>query len=283
MAKIFVTYSNDLYSNTRDFAAKMALFRGGFDRTIVYKPEDIDKEFRSKNVKILSQKRGAGLWLWKPYSVYKALCEEADFGDILFYGDAGSFFVRNCEYLVQSMKDEDIWVSNIPLMEKQFTKSKAFDIMDCNNDEVKDSAQIQANFICLRKSESSLQFVKEWLELCCNYDLLASDEDIQKEVPEFINHRNDQSVLSLLVKKHNIGPHLDPTQYGKYQMKYFIKGRFFVETKNLDTYKSCIFLHREKNISLKILISSILMTYLPEIIVKKLSKNYKLAINIEDK
>jgi len=34
-----------------------------------YGPNDIDNEFKKKNIEILSQKRGNGYWLWKPYFI----------------------------------------------------------------------------------------------------------------------------------------------------------------------------------------------------------------------
>lgn len=274
MNKIFVTYSNELYAKSRDFAAKMAIKFGGFDRAVVYHPEDIDEKFRNQNSKILCQKRGAGLWLWKPYSIYKALIEECEFGNILFYGDAGSFFLRDSSSLLLSMKGEDIWLSNIPLVEKQYTKSLAFDLMNCNDNNIKDSAQIQANFICVRKSKSSVQFIKEWLDLCCCYDLISPDNDASNENEEFIAHRNDQSILSLLAKKYGIKPHLDPSQYGRYKMKYFIQGRIMADTNNSENYNPCIFLHREKEVSLKTILRAILITYLPQFVVKSISQNY---------
>lgn len=273
MDKIFVTYSNELYAPTRDFAAKMAVKRGGFDRAVVYKPEDIDDEFKFMNELILSQKRGAGLWLWKPYSIYKALIEEAKEGDILFYGDAGSFFFRSCNPIIESMGQEEIWVSNIPLVEKQYTKEDAFNIMECNSEKNKDTAQVQANFLCLRKSNRSLRFVKEWLDYCSNYDLLADDSSIQKSMncSDFIEHRNDQSILSLLSKKWSIKPHLDPSQYGLFPEKYHARG-IMVSTGNKGEYKPCIALHRSKVINFFVVIRPLANVYLPHFIVKGLLK-----------
>ena len=100
---IFITYSNDLYSESRDYCLKMAIKKGKADRAIAYRPEDIDSHFREAHSNILNQKTGNGLWLWKPYFLCKTLDEEANSGDIVLYCDAGSYFFRNCKPIIASI------------------------------------------------------------------------------------------------------------------------------------------------------------------------------------
>lgn len=271
MKKIYVTYSNALYAQTRDFSASMALKRGGFDQAVVYSPSDIDNSFRKANAKVLSQKRGAGLWLWKPYFIFKALTEIADLGDIIFYGDAGSFFFQSCTNIINSMGEEDIWLSNIPLIERQFTTQYAFVLMDCDRDDFKNSCQIQANFICLRKSERSLKFIAEWLDYCCDYDIISGENEssIYPNYNNFKSHRYDQSVLSLLSKKWEIKPHLDPSQFGRYPQKYYVNGEH-QDTGNIGEYKPCIILHRFKKVTLKVILSGLFYAYMPKSLLIKL-------------
>lgn len=273
MKKVFICYANEPYAQARDFCAKMALKRGGFDKAIAYKPEDVDESFKRENALIFSQKRGAGLWLWKPYIILKTLQEELEEGDILFYGDSGSYFFRNCNAILDSMGNEDIWVSNISLLERQYTKQDAFDALNANTDQIRNSAQIQGSFVGLRKSQDTIQLVKEWLSFCENYDILSDGPSANPNCKDFIAHREDQSILSLLCKKKGVVPHLDPTQYAKYPLIYLRNGGTYVDTDNQGEYKPCIAFHRSPKITLMVILRPLLYIYLPQWIIKMLSRD----------
>ena len=76
--------------------------------------------------------------------------------------------------------------------------------------------------MAFKKTDFVVSFVKEWLEYCCGYELLCpakrEDEDIG-----IYSHREDQSILSFLVKKYSIRAYYDPSQYGDYRKSIFIK------------------------------------------------------------
>lgn len=268
----YITYSNAIYCETRDFSITMALKKGKVDTVTAYKPEDIDNDFWRKNKEILQQGAGNGLWLWKPYFLNKKLKEVCD-GDIVIYCDAGSFFFRSCKDIIMSM-DDDIWVSDIPLIEKQFTKPELLEMMGCHDDEYINTNQVQANFIAIRKSRRGELFAKEWLDWCCKENALTRETIYLVEPPEwcFMGHRSDQSVLSLLVKKWGLKVHQDPTQYGRVPEKYYVKGRIYKRTLNSGEYNPCIILHREKKPSLKNCINQWLCTWLPLFIIHFISR-----------
>ncbi len=54
--------------------------------------------------------------------------------------------------------------------------------------------------------------MKEWLSLCCDFELLSPAGLGKFDVPTtdfgeaFVAHREDQSIFSLLCKKHGISP-----------------------------------------------------------------------------
>lgn len=271
----FITYSNDLYSETREYCAKMATKKGKVDKVIVYKPEDIDGEFYSEHADELSLKAGNGLWLWKPYFLNKTL-KNVEEGDIVLYCDAGSFFFRSCAPIIESMND-DIWVSDIPLIEKQFTKPELMELMDCKSAEFLNSNQVQANFIAIRKTQRGLKFAKEWLDYCCLPNALTRETTISSAENGylFIGHRSDQSVLSLLTKKWGVEPHLDPSQYGRVPEKYYAQGRLYNDTERRGEYKPCIILHRGKKPVFKTCLNQWLCTWIPLPVVHLISTPYK--------
>lgn len=255
----FVTYSNEAYVKTKRFAIFCARLFGGFRKFFSYSPEDIDAKFFEAHEDILKEKRGGGLYLWKPYFVLRALESVRD-GDWIFYCDAGSFFIRNHKKLL-SVSDSDVWVSDLPLLEWQFTKEKVFRTLGA--EEFADTNQIQANFIAVRKSAKSLAFVREWLDYCGRYELMSPSDESERE--GFVAHRQDQSILSLLCKKHGIRPHLDPSQYGKIPQKYNLQkdGRVFRIPEHERRYPVCLILHRTKDVRFKVCVRQWLCAVLP--------------------
>ncbi|KWU59138.1 hypothetical protein [Priestia megaterium] len=251
--KILINYANDKYKKTQKFNSFTGKHIGKFDKIYSYSPDDIDYEFREKNKKILEQTRGNGLWLWKPYFIYKTLCL-CNEGDIVFYCDSGSFFIRNVEHLIKSMKEnEKIWVSDIPLLEVNFTKLRCLEKMKCNSDEFKYTNQIQGTFFMVVCCEESKQFVKKWLYLCQDYELISPESNSHNnEYIEygFLSHREDQSILSLLCKIKKLDPHRDPSQKGKFQIAYYSPYYPFVKKHYADIYKPVVFLHKFSNVDI---------------------------------
>ena len=83
-----VTCADERYQKAMKYNARTARKKGGVDRVYMYSVSDIDPEFREKNRHILSQPRGNGYWLWKPYFIARTLRLLQE-GDYLVYCDAG--------------------------------------------------------------------------------------------------------------------------------------------------------------------------------------------------
>ena len=272
--RIFVSYGDEKFSTSLKRAGFMARLLGRFDKIYLYGPNDIDDVFKSRNKEILSIKRGAGLWLWKPYILYKAILEKAIDGDIVFYCDAGSFFIRSVSHIERSMDKDDIWVSEIPFMEGQFTKEDTFSILDIV-DNIRMTPQIQASCICVRRTPSSIEFIKKWLDCCCNIYLLHP-KNLKPGLDNkdyFISHREDQSILSLICKKNGIVPHQDPTLHGKYPELYTNYGFIKPIMSRTREYPVCIILHRSPCISIKSMIKNTIISILPKFIGRYLLGN----------
>lgn len=109
-------------------------------------------------------------------------------GEILFYCDSGVCFFRTVDGILSKLKEQDVWVSELPLKKKQFTKQQTFDIMDCNKLEYKEFAQISGNFCAFKNSDFSKMFVDEWLHYCC---------DIRAFAPPMVQTLEDQFLTGL--------------------------------------------------------------------------------------
>lgn len=266
--RIFITFGDEKFQKSRDFAAKMAKIFGGFDRVITYTPADIDRSFYDAHKDIFAIKRGFGLWLWKPYFVYKALTEVCQDGDCLFYQDGGAFLIRNIKYVEKAMGSDDFWVSCVPLCEWQFTKKDAFELLDCHGDNYEKTPQIQGGFLYIRKNEKTVEIIKEWLTLCSDIRLLHPENiELNNENPKgFHGHREDQSILSLLCKKKGITPHQDPSQYSRFPEKYWRKG--FEKMRNIPRgeYPPLLILHRTAKLRVSDILRQVILLFIPRFI-----------------
>mgnify|MGYP001089992539 CR=1 FL=1 len=217
MKSLLINYSNYLYKNSQLLNQKTALKVGMFDQAISYSPKNIDREFYKKNREILDQKKGNGYWLWKPYLIKQAL-QQIKNGDLLFYSDSGCYFIKPVIpvfKLLQEM-DQDILPFELHLIEKAYTKRDAFILMDCDSPKYTDSKQRIGGYHLWRKSEFTMNFVDEWLHYAQDERVITDIEnqcDLEN-YPEFIAHRNDQSIFSVLTKKYDLVAHRDPSQYG---------------------------------------------------------------------
>lgn len=261
---ILINYANEAYRAVQELQTKTAKV-AGFTDVIEYGPEDIEESFKASNSKIFEYKRGDGLWLWKPYLIKKTL-DNMKNEEILFYCDSGALFFRSAKGIISKLQEQDVWVSMLPLKEKQFTKQQTFDIMECNREEYKESAQVSGTFCAFKKTELSTRFVDEWLQYCCVIEALAPPEDKKKEATYFYDHREDQSILSLLVKKYKLKVWSDPSQYGRLPEKYLRDGCemvYYGKYIGQEDYPICLIHHRTKDGNKKVLINQLLCAVLP--------------------
>lgn len=251
--KVLINYANDAYKKAQNWNSWTGKHIAGFDKVYSFSPSDIDKNYYERHKDILSEKRGNGLWLWKPYFINKVLSECSD-GDIVFYADSGAFFVKKIDKLISSLrKNEKIWVSDCPLLESCFTKPICFEKMDCD-EKTKNSNQIQATYLMLICCDETRSFIREWLHCCEDYELISPEGGLslnEKRGTQFVAHREDQSILSLLCKKKGIKAHKDPSQRGKCpETFYSLNYSYQVPEHKEDNYGTVLFLHKAKNPSI---------------------------------
>ena len=168
-----------------------------------------------------------GNYFWKPYVIIKAL-DKIKNGNYLMYADSGSFFLKSVLPLIKYMetKQKSILCFSLPVIEKQWTKRDAFLLMNCDTEYYRESPQIMATFIMVKKSQESIQFLNDYKKYCSDNRILSDDPNVlgKPNYPGFIEHRHDQSVLSLLSKKNkNVLIESDISDYGYFPYKYIHK------------------------------------------------------------
>jgi len=218
MASItLLSYADKNFRVQQHFCCLSARLIGGFDAILKLGPDDIDPLFKEKNSSILSNKKGGGYWLWKPYLIRKALGSVLE-NEYVFYADSGCFFIKNprryfedkCCGLMQ-----DIVAFELPLIEKQWTKKQVFKNLGCDTAFFHESNQIQGGFILARNTQYAREFFDELISLAEEEVNITDSNSLEGQIDQFIEHRHDQSLFSLLYKKKGMIPLPDITQFGR--------------------------------------------------------------------
>jgi hypothetical protein len=201
---LLINYANNSFRKSQKWNNKTGKKAGLFDEVISYSLKDIEIGFFERNKKILSQKKGNGYWLWKPYFIKKSL-ELLDFGDFLFYSDSDSYFIKPITPLIDISLNtgQEIIVFELTHIEKVWTKRDAFLLLDCDSPRYSESKQRLASFSLWKKSRSTMIFINEYLRYAQDERIITDLENQcgYPNYPEFKEHRHDQSILSLMTKK----------------------------------------------------------------------------------
>jgi hypothetical protein len=176
---------------------------------------------------ILDQRRGGGYWLWKPYIIATALAEAAE-GDFVAYSDAAVTVIRPLGPLFELCGDiggilvfaghYESLGTQVPQLCGSWTKRDCFILMDCDSSKYHESQMLDASFIVFKKNERSTAFVHAWLELCTDARILTDLPNTcgRGNLPGFVEHRHDQSVLSLLAARDGLELFRSPSQHGNH-------------------------------------------------------------------
>jgi hypothetical protein len=195
--RYFINYASNGFFNSQSLGLKSAT-NFGFD-SVGYTESNLDKDFVSKNINILSNTRGSGYWLWKPYIILDMLNKIND-GDYLIYMDAGANLISDPTSYLEMIDSKGVLAFSMVQKTSKWTKGDCFfEINKINKDDWKDANQLQGTYVFFRKCEYSMSFVQKWLSLCEKENLITDQPNINmNNFVDFIDHRHDQAIFSLL-------------------------------------------------------------------------------------
>lgn len=194
-------------------------------KIIKLKESDIPTQFYVKNSKLFKDKRGFGYWVWKAYFINQFLANAKD-NDLFLYVDSGNIVVNDPSPIFDLCKKNDkgvvlfdnrdgepngeVWKNNL------FTRSDCFKIMNLTDKRYIYGNQVDASYICFKKTEFSVKFFNLFQECCENYNIISDTQSVIQPLinDQFRDHRHDQSVLSLLAIHYNIPIYHEPSQWG---------------------------------------------------------------------
>lgn len=215
MKVIFTSFGNELYSGARKRITQEATNLNFFDQIHVYSENDIDKTFWEKHKTFIqNNKRGFGYWIWKPQIILQTLQKMND-NDILLYCDSGCSLNKEgltiLKHYIEMVKNHHLGLLCFQLsmehIEKRWNKYDTIETVLGSKFEEKfktiiSSPQCESGMIFIRKTSETVNIIKEWLSYCEHYELIDDSPSLKFSFKEFTEHRHDQSVWSLLVKKY---------------------------------------------------------------------------------
>jgi len=215
---MFITFggpTQNYHNRVKELCTQALLIPTLFTKVKGYTDRDLktDKDFWEKHGNFIeSNPRGYGYWIWKPYLIMKSLKSLND-GDVLIYSDVGCYLNLNAnsvkrlyEY-IEIVKNSRYGILSFQLEHLEYKYNKRVTIREIvglipnpNTNQIINSGQCMATIVILCKTPYSIMLTKQWWGYAENYNLI-NDTIVDFEHPEFVDHRHDQSIYSLLVKR----------------------------------------------------------------------------------
>lgn len=204
----------------------------GIDRTHMKTPDDLmNSTFYKQNMNVFRFRRGFGYWLWKPYYIYQVLVG-AEENDLVVYSDSGVALANRLDPLFDLARNRQ------PIVafgvhrhrNRMWTKRDCFIGMSCDTERFWNAEQWNGFFQVFRRCDRTMAFVAEWLNFSCDARLITDlpNQMGQPNLPEFRDHRHDQSIFSLLCEREGLEKFRDPGQFGNFLKlpEYRVEGEF---------------------------------------------------------
>lgn len=213
---VLVSYATKDYLQYQNELSKSALQKG-VDLTFEYNDSWLkETSFYKTNKKLLSKKRGAGYWIWKPFIILDAM-KKLNKGDFIIYLDSGVQVISDIFPLISlAKKQRGILLFTNNLLNKSWTKRDCFVKMNCDSQKYWEAKQVQATYQIYEINPKSQKFLKEYLKYCQLPECVSDERNIlgKPNFKEFIENRHDQSILTNLAIKNKLKLYPDPSQFG---------------------------------------------------------------------
>jgi hypothetical protein len=166
--------------------------------------------------------RGGGYWVHKSLLVRHHMDQCKD-NDIIFWVDADRldfFWQGSLKTVLETIdkREADFVIESQDEAEYRYTKEDVLVAFNAT-DEMRTSRQVNENAWLIRNSPKMRQFMDAFIECAADWHMISDDPSIIKNHPDFVEHRHDQSLMAMMVKKFLsdklvIGPPAQPYQLG---------------------------------------------------------------------
>lgn len=177
----------------------------GVSDFISHSEKDLPKEFIEKYKYLLKYKKGYGYFIWKPWLILNHLSSLKE-DEALLYIDStdvpSSSFI---EFANSHFNQNNILLINRSYNHGQWTKGDCFALMGCTSEIYFTQTQLEAGVVGFKNTPDNIKLITEWFEYCGNEQIVSDNKNIfASNLPHYMDHRHDQSILTNLAIKYNI-------------------------------------------------------------------------------
>ena len=143
-------------------------------------------------------------WAFKPLSIYYTMLQ-IDQGDVVLYTDSNHYYTKYPSHAIRLAEHIGIYIrDHTPTVYQNgcWTHRDTFKRMNCDEPMYWSAPMKHADQLGICKNEFTMGFVEEWKNYTCDY--LTSVANTEKNFPCFQDHRDDQSIISILTEKYGI-------------------------------------------------------------------------------
>jgi hypothetical protein len=225
MNKILISFATNYKWERAQHALNKTAKPHGFTHYISYNVQNINKNFYEHHKDILKNEvRGFGFWMWKA-AIIKQTLDMVNDGDIVAYIDSGNVIISSLNFIFNECTRNNIVLfdnrdgnfQGEPHKNKTWTKRDTFVLMGLDNEKWYNTNQVDASYQFYKKTDFTNNFIDEYLKFSENINIISDLPNITKNnLPEFKDHRHDQSILSLMAAKYNIKTYPEPSEWGNH-------------------------------------------------------------------
>lgn len=213
MRTVHLSYATANFSQATKLLLKSA-GRFGLDSRLYTPEHPVLADLRQKHPSIMAASRGAGYWLWKPFIIMDMLNSVPD-GTTVLYTDVAMTFIADPAPLTSLAKQHPVCLFKMsgPMLEGTWTKRDCFVEMGADTDEFWSLPQLLGGIQLYRAGPEARQFVSLLAEAMASETRLTDKPNIHglPNLPGFIDHRHDQSVLTIVARQQGAAIFRDPS------------------------------------------------------------------------
>lgn len=205
MKKYLITYGDEKFKAAKDRFVQTASDLNVFDEIIAYSADDVTAELADSEA--FKEKRGGGLWSWKPDVIYTTM-NKMQVGDILVYCDSGCTLYSSKEWKKywQLLDNYDVVAQRIFQRTDKWTRKNIIEFFSSSiHRRWEKCYQHLATVIMIKVSPFTRMFIEEWRNLMIEHPEMVKDvnpNEKENESKSFIENRHDQAIYSALVYKY---------------------------------------------------------------------------------
>lgn len=215
MRAVHVSYATPNLSQAGKLLLKSAR-RFGLDSHLYAPDHPVLVELTQRYKSIMAAPRGAGYWLWKPFIILDMINRVPD-GTPVLYSDAALTFIADPAPMIALSRQHSVCLFRMsgPMPQSAWTKRDCFVEMDADREEFWSLPQLWAGMQLYRAGPEARAFLTVLATAMASEVRLTDMPNIHglPNLPGFVEHRHDQSVLTILARQQGAAIFRSPSQH----------------------------------------------------------------------